>query len=181
MSNELSTEIDNTWLKRQLTIESSDGTWLPPRITPEVQAQARSMVAVYDRQAAIATEDTIRKWLAALGASCAALPAAEANARLNQLTMLIGGDFPAGCFTKASLERAASSFTFFPTWAQLKPLLTDEARRCPSNLVRVKALASGQTAQATTRPKPSDEDQAYITHRLGETVAHLRNARWKSI
>jgi hypothetical protein len=123
------------------------GSWKPPAVVSAVMvSEAGQHIAFMDAvQFATAETSTVKAWLIALGnavASSSALTADDVQAKVSALLTLLE-DYPAGVFTKATLKRAATRFTFFPAFAELAKVLDDEAAALRLKRGRLEKIASG--------------------------------------
>jgi len=129
--------------------ETREGVWTPPVVVPpSMSAEARAALGTME-QTVLTTAglETVRKWLVALG-NVTASAATEDEARVKVTAMLgLLDDYPAGCFTKSTLRHAASSFTFFPSFAELSKLLDGEAGRLRTRADRLRVIAAGAGAR----------------------------------
>jgi hypothetical protein len=116
---------------------------LPAVITEGMCAEAERMLGETQRMNEPAEKVGAVRWLASLGLTVAgaAIRAEDANAKAEALWMVLE-DFPAGCFTKATLKRAVAKFLGFPSGQELVAFLKDEQRRIRTRDERLMAIVA---------------------------------------
>jgi len=147
--NDLTTGTEPNW--RDWTRREYANSWLPPAVTPEMQAIAKSVLATFPDRMAPAKFDSVKRWLDSLGVFVVGRTDADAIAfRINAYA---GNaiDYPAGVFTAASLKRASGEFTFWPAYADLKKFLDREQHTLRMDQHRLTIIANHQ-------PKPKSEE-----------------------
>lgn len=121
--------------------------WRLPAAPPEVRAEAGRVLRILEPQTARADKGIVAKWLGSLGVLCAGqMSAADAKAKLGAYSALL--DYPAGCFTEASLRDAATRFKWFPAFAEVAEFLDEVAKP-----IRQKADRLAKIAGAPDEPK----------------------------
>jgi len=141
------------------------GTWHPPAVvTPEQRAAAKA--ALGERLLALATNVTGRQaveWVLSLAMLTAgrAMSTEDAKARATAYASMLA-DYPAAVLTRESLQRAATDFKFFPSYAELVERLDVEVRRLKREQRKLEQLAEviapptreQSTIRAAVRPMP---------------------------
>lgn len=85
-------------------------------------AEAARIVAAMDAKSDLARVTDMEEWLASLGPLVAGnISVEDARAKLAAYCGML--EYPAACFTKASLAKAAKRFKFFPTFSELTEFL----------------------------------------------------------
>jgi len=126
--------------------------WIPPAaVTAEMREDAVNTLRRLEIAMVPATEDTIRKWLAALGNLCAARHgAAEAKQAIATYAAML--DHPASCFTRDTLRAAARRFKFWPAFAEVAEFLDGQVASQRALRGRLEALTR---APVTDAPPPA--------------------------
>ncbi|MFP5513315.1 MAG: hypothetical protein ACLGJC_09565 [Alphaproteobacteria bacterium] len=129
-----------------------DGTerpsiWKPPAfVSPEMRAEAASIIAKMDAAGELSPQARVRQWLIDLAPLVAGNMALE-DAR-QRVDALVGSlEYPAACFTQASLRKAARRFTFFPGYKELCDFL--DAQLADLRVKRQRLEAIVRAAQGT--------------------------------
>lgn len=111
-----------------------------------------------------ASQDSLRKWLLALGAVCAGASTEEAaGAWVNAMAGLL--DTCSGALTKASLKRAATKFKYKPCFSELSQFFEEERAEIETKLKRLKAISNFVPRQMLTHEefrKRDPESQAKV-------------------
>lgn len=94
------------------------------QVTPEIRAEAETLLASCDASLRPAERDTVTKWLVALGPLVAGnMPLDDARTRIAGYVSVI--DAPPMCFTRGTLKAASARFKWFPSVAELTELFAD--------------------------------------------------------
>lgn len=117
--------------------------WTPLKLSAEARRDAdRHLDMLTDLSTPVAP-DLAAHWLFKLGVltSSGRMTPQEAAMKLDAYPgMLARKPYPAACFTPETLEKAASTFRFFPTYAELTDFLDQQCRLFDRNLDRVSRL-----------------------------------------
>lgn len=131
-------------------------TWyLPPNVPRDLQIAAKAALPGALDDARVADQDTIRKWLAALGVLCAGqLTAADAKAKISIYAPMLR-EHSAAAFTAATLQRAGKKFKWFPSFAEIDEFLrpfTTEAANLAVRLDEISQASERNASQRTSSP-----------------------------
>lgn len=169
--NAVTTQATVDW--RDLTRREYEGKWLPPMATPDNRAIASQALALIETKFEPANPDGVRRWLQMLGTMTAGkTSAAEAHTKVELFAGML--DFPAGCYSKATLKAAAEKFSWFPSYAELHAFLTEENRRMFKDKFRLEQIAHFKPKI----PEPEIDRSPEAVARWNAALASL-GASWK--
>lgn len=126
------------------------GTWTCPPVTAELQAEARTWLAHFERGGNPPGGDVVKRWLVALGNLVAGKTSAEdAAAKVSAFASMLV-DYPAHAFTKASLDKAGRKFKWLPSYAELTEFLDAEVLGLRTRAQRMHQIISGPAGKPGT-------------------------------
>lgn len=149
---------------------------LPDVVTPEMKAEARSVIGAVTVELRPANPTTIRKWVAALGSQTSGTADPSAiQVRAGTLCRLIG-HLPARCFTDQTLEEALRKFDFFPSFKALVDLLEPKASYLAELRRRLTLIIEARPpSPRLAAPSLTDEQRADNRARTEAILADLRS------
>lgn len=160
----------------------SVSTWIAPTwVSERLRAEAEALLPFYQRAAYPAPEQSFLRWLNVLWLG---LPKSKGNAERWEAIKLVYaallGDFPAGCFTKRTLQAARDRFKFFPGTNELAGFLAPYRNEITNNVYRLRVVSKTSTqrpqpGQEPERPKRTPEELqslAAITAKIRANLTH---------
>lgn len=120
------------------------------RADPEPHPWAARYLAQWRQQITPTTLALVRQWLDDLAVGVSAPPSSQDTPMGTRAAavFMTCEDFPAACWTRASLVLAMRTFKWFPTPSEVYALLKPEADRIDQTLVGLEAIANAKPAEA---------------------------------
>lgn len=130
----------------------AEGEWRPTVLDDAAKAEARRMLEALSLDQA--DEQTTAKWLTALGTMTATgkMTVDDAKAKLLAFAKMLR--YPAGCFSRDSLDRAGRRFSWFPSYAEVAEFLDGERDRLATRRRRLEALLDTEAKPTAEQSKP---------------------------
>lgn len=110
--------------------ETRKGAWRkPPIVTDRMRDAARAELTCVEAYLERASRQDLVPWLESLGVLAASgkMAAGDAAMKLGAFSKLLAEEYPAGCFTDATLAKAAKTFKWFPTYAEVAEFCETQA------------------------------------------------------
>lgn len=148
---------------------------LPDVVTPEMKAEARTVIGAIVVELRPADPKKIRHWVGLLGSQTSGTADPSAiQVRAGTLCRMLG-HLPARCFTDASLEEALRKFDFFPSFKALIELLEPKASYLAELRRRLTLIIEARPPAARlAAPTLTDEQRADNRARTEAILADLR-------
>lgn len=140
------------------------------------------MLRRVDLAMAPARHDRMRQWLLDLAPLvAAAISLEDARARLEAYVGLL--DYPAGCFTQASLRKAGRRFRFFPAFAELAEFLDAHLLELREKRRRLELIAAPPAApRQGSKPEPvSLEERQRVGALFGKLSAAIASGNYADV
>jgi hypothetical protein len=154
-----------------------DGHLRPPVVpSPGVMAEARRLLAEWDRHARPPTALRIDTWLVELSAGTAGGVGADLEARRRAICIACS-EFPATVFNRKTSILALQTFRFFPTAADVCQLLKPFVDEFETTYRAIKALVAGAGAGAQTASKQNSAPPERLTPEARQEAALRANLR----
>lgn len=169
--NELQTQTRD-W--RQWTRRELDGEWICPDVTEHMRAVAAQELSDFQHRFLPPKPGIVVRWLNSLGILTAGrISAEDAELKVGAYASIL--DFPSGCYTQHSLKRAAETFKFWPSMAELTELLKDEERRIHVDKHRLSIIAKPPEKKPEVKTVDrSDEAIARWNASLADALGHVK-------
>lgn len=151
--------------KRQYCLDGSiRPAWkAPPVVTDNLRAEAVKLADLIDSGMRPATLDRMTQWLIDLAPLVAAkVSVDDAEVKLRAYVGML--EYPAACFTRASLMKAAKRFTWFPAFAELCKFLDDQLAEVKIKRARLDVIiaADGSHRQIAKHEPVSIEERQHV-------------------
>ena len=146
-------------------------TWKLPVITEEIQAQASIALAQME-DTPDATDADKAKWVGSLMTLCTGRKeVGDVKAKIVGYSAMI--EYPEFVFTKSSLARAATKFTWFPAYAELVEFLDSEVSEYRTIIRRLTSIVD---ADIKSQDSNIQEPVAERRDHASKVMANLRKA-----
>lgn len=165
-------ESQTTWRSGDHGAEFVEVAWKPPAfVSDELATEARQLAAAM--QTAIdrpAEQAKLAEWLASLGALVVSGAGAdEARTKVAAMASMLADRVPATLLTRATLERAARRWKWFPAYAEVAEFFDGEQRALETAISRMRRLV-----EAAHQPTQAELDASLAERqRVGDLLADL--------
>lgn len=154
--------------------------WQPPAmVAAELQAEAgQAITELTAEQQRQADRQHVGQWLSHLGVLIASgrMTVDDSRLKLAAYQALLPDHYGAAVFTATSLERAARTMKWFPSYAELTEFLDAEAERGRIRLWRLRKIAEAQAEAQVKQPVAEPMTEAERQAAVAEAKAALAGA-----
>lgn len=154
LSSPLALAVKGTPVYGENGFDADATTWsMPSRITEAMIAEAKRKLPEAEAACSPTTREGILRWIGNLGIRCRSTPDPE-QAKTQAVSYAQGFEhakIPGISFTHGTLEKAASRFTFFPAYAELRDFLLEQASPQLRLARRLKMIAEAKPTTPETK------------------------------
>ena len=158
-------------------------TWKPPSVvSTDLRSEAIRLADMIDGGMRPATLDKMTQWLMDLAPLVAAkLTADEAATKLKAYVGML--EYPAACFTRASLMKAGKRFTWFPAFAEVCKFLDEQLAEIKTKRSRLDAIiAAADGVKQLAKPEPvSIEERQHVGSLFGMLAKAMASGNYAGV
>ena len=141
-----------------------EAPWKPPAvITPDVRSSAVAQLQAMDDLIKPANKDVVEDWLIRLGQMVIRRKdETPADVLANVMAYSAVMNYPLGCFTLETVERASRRFKFFPPYAEVADFMDREKTAFSERVRRLKVVAEAKDKDTPKKAhKPAVREKRY--------------------